>query len=154
MGRCSGGRRVGRRVSECVGAPYHLPCRAPNQPDRSRPKEKVGKVKTALQMLDILLVPAPYLPVVQKAEVVGVVVRGGVLDLSDGVVQKVGMRLVGRLVDLGGEGVLTSVGGVGELLERFAAVEGSGATGGGKVRGPSPLYAGACINWVRRTDCH
>ena len=53
-------------------------------PDRSQPKEKEGKVKTALQMLDILLVLAPYLPVVQKAEVVDVVVRGGVLDVSDG----------------------------------------------------------------------
>ena len=121
---------------------------------RSQPKEKEGKVKTALQMLDILLVLAPYLPVVQKAEVVDVVVRGGVLDVSDGAVQKVGMRLVGRLVDLGGEGVLTSVGGVGELLERLAAVEGRGTTSGGKVRVPSPLYAGGCINRVRRTDCH
>jgi len=60
-------------------------------PDRSQPKEKEGKVKTALQMLDILLVLAPYLPGVQKSEVVDVVVRGGVLDVSDGVV---GMRLV------------------------------------------------------------
>jgi len=58
---------------------------------RSQPKEKDGKVKSALQMLDILLVLAPHLPVVQKAEVVEVVVRGGVLDVSDGVV---GMRLV------------------------------------------------------------
>ena len=33
-------------------------------------------MKTPLQMLDILLVLAPYLAVVQKAEVVGVVVRG------------------------------------------------------------------------------
>jgi ribosomal RNA-processing protein 12 len=111
----------------------------PDRSDRSQPKEKEAKAKTALQMLDILLVLAPYLPVVQKAEVVGVVVRGGVLDASDGVVQKVGMRLVGRLVDLGGEGVLTSVGGVGELLELLAAVEGAAATGGGKVHVPSPL---------------
>ena len=48
-------------------------------------------MKTPLQMLDILLVLAPYLAVVQKAEVVVVVVRGGVLDVSDGIV---GMRLV------------------------------------------------------------
>ena len=110
-------------------------------PDQSRPKEKEGKAKTALQMLDILLVLAPYLPVAQKAEVVGVVVRGGVLDVSDGLVQKVGMRLVGRLVDLGGEGVLTSVGGVGELLERLATGEGAGAASGGKVRATPLLYA-------------
>jgi len=58
---------------------------------RSQPKEKKGKVKTALRMLDILLVLAPYLAVVQKAEVVGIVVRGVVFDVSDGVV---GMRLV------------------------------------------------------------
>ena len=58
---------------------------------RSEPKEKEGKVKAALQMLDILLVLAPYLPVVQKTEDVNVVVRGGVLDVSAGVV---GMRLV------------------------------------------------------------
>jgi len=98
----------------------------------------------------ILLVLAPYLPVVQKAEVVDIVVRGGVLDVSDGVAQKVGMRLVGRLVDLGGEGVMTSVGGVGELLERLAAVEAPGTTGGGKVRVPSPLYAGVYINYPNR----
>lgn len=112
-------------------------------PDQSQPKEKEkeGKAKTALQMLDILLVLAPYLPVAQKAEVMGVVVRGGVLDVSDGLVQKVGMRLVGRLVDLGGEGALTSVGGVGELLERLATVEGAGAASGGKVRDTSSLYA-------------
>jgi len=54
-------------------------------PDRSQLKEEDGKVKTVLQMLDILLVLAPYLPVVQKAEVVDIVVRGGVLDVSDGV---------------------------------------------------------------------
>jgi len=61
-----------------------------SNPDRSQPKQKEGKVKTTLQMLDILLVLAPYLPGVQKAEVVDVVVRGGVLDVSDGVG---GMRL-------------------------------------------------------------
>jgi len=60
-------------------------------PDRSQSKAKEGKVKTVLQMVDILLVLAPYLPVVQKVEVVDVVVRGGVLDMSGGVV---GMRLV------------------------------------------------------------
>jgi len=36
-------------------------------------------------MLDTLLVLAPYLPVVRNADVVDVVVRGGVLDVSDGV---------------------------------------------------------------------
>ena len=60
-------------------------------PDGSQPKEKEGKAKTALQILGILLVLAPYLPVVQKAEVVDAVVRRGVLDVSNGVV---GMRLV------------------------------------------------------------
>jgi len=60
-------------------------------PDGSQPKGKEGKVKTALQMRDIFLVLAPYLPVVRKAEVVDVVVRDGVLDVSDGVV---GMRSV------------------------------------------------------------
>jgi hypothetical protein len=110
-------------------------------PGQSQPKEKEGKTKTALQMLDILLVLGPYLPAGQKAEVVGVAVHGGVLDASESAVQKVGMRLIGRLVDLSGEGVLTSVGGVGGLLERLAAVEGAGAAGGGKVRAPSPLYA-------------
>lgn len=123
-----------------------------NNPDQSPPKEKEGKAKTALQMLDILLVLAPYLPVAQKAEIVGVVVHGGVLDASEGVVQKVGMRLVGRLVDLGGEGVLTSTGGVVGLLERLAAFEGGGAVGGGRVRAPSPLSALVRINRVRRTD--
>ena len=54
-------------------------------PDRSQLKEEDGKVKTVLQMLDILLVLAPYLPVVQKAEVVDIMVRSGVLDVSDGV---------------------------------------------------------------------
>ncbi len=112
-----------------------------NNGDQSPPKEKEGKAKTALQMLDILLVLALYLPVAQQAEIVGVVVHGGVLDASEGVVQKVGMRLVGRLVDLGGEGVLTSMGGVVGLLERLAASEGGGAVGGGKVRAVSPLSA-------------
>jgi len=110
-------------------------------PDQSQSKEKEGKAKTALQMLDILLVLAPYLPAAQKAEVMGVVVRDEVLDASEGTVQKVGMRLIGRLVDLGGEGVLASVGGVDGLLERLAAVEGAGLAGGGKVRAPSPLSA-------------
>jgi hypothetical protein len=94
----------------------------------------------ALQMLDILLVLEPYLPPGQKAEVVGVAIHGRVLDASESAVQKVGMRLVGRLVDLSGEGLLTSVGGVGGLLGRLAAVKGGGAAGGGKVRAPSPLY--------------
>ena len=110
-------------------------------PDQSPLKEKEANAKTALQMLDILLALAPYLPIAQQAEVVGVVVDGGVLDASEGVVQKVGMRLVGRLVNLGGEGVLTSTGGVVGLLERLAASEHGGAVGGGKVRGPSPLSA-------------
>ena len=48
-------------------------------------------MKTALQMLVILLVLALYLPVVQTAEALDLVVRGRVLDVSDGVV---GMRLV------------------------------------------------------------
>ena len=108
-------------------------------PDQSPLKE--GNAKTALQMLDILLVLAPYLPIAQQAEVVGVVVHGEVLDISEGVVQKVGMRLVGRLVDLGGEGVLTSVGGVVGLLDRLAASERGGTVSGGKVRVPSPLSA-------------
>ena len=60
-------------------------------PDRSQSKAKEGKMKTAPQMLDILLVLAPYLPVVQKVEVADFVVRGGVLGVNDGVV---GMRLV------------------------------------------------------------
>jgi len=47
---------------------------------RPQPKEKERKVRTSLQMLDILFVLAPYLPVVQKAEGVGAVVRGGVLE--------------------------------------------------------------------------
>lgn len=110
-------------------------------PDQSRLNEKDDKAKTALQMLDILLVLAPYLPIAQQAEVVGVVVHGGVLDASEGAVQKVGMRLVGRLVDLGGEGVLTSVGDAVGLLERLAASERGGAVSGGKVRVPSPLSA-------------
>jgi len=58
---------------------------------RSDPKEKEGKGKTALQMLDILLVLAPYLLVVPKVEAMDVMVRGGVLDMSGGVV---GTRLV------------------------------------------------------------
>jgi len=64
-------------------------------------------VKTALQMLDILLFLAPYLPIVWKAEVVDVVVRGRVLDVSDGVV---GMRSMCLTVEKGhtiGMGVTT-----------------------------------------------
>jgi hypothetical protein len=76
-----------------------------------------------------------------------------VLDASESAVQKVCTRLVGRLVDLSGEGVLTAVGGVGGLLEeRLAAVEGAAAAGGGNVRAPSPLYARVSTNRVRRTD--
>jgi len=52
-------------------------------------------VKKALQMLDILLVFAPYLPVVQKAEVVDVAVSGGVLD---------GWWACGRCLSRRGEG--------------------------------------------------
>lgn len=125
-----------------------------SNPDQSHPhqKEKEGKTKTALQMLDILLVLTPYLPPAQKAEIVSVVIRGGIFDTSEGAVQKVGMRLVGRLVDLGGEGVLTAVGGVSGLLERLAAVGGAGAAGGGKVRDRSPLLARLHIHRVCRTD--
>jgi len=47
---------------------------------RSQPKEKERKVRTSLQILDILFVLALYPPVVQKAEGVGAVVRGGVLE--------------------------------------------------------------------------
>lgn len=109
------------------------------KPDQSQQEEKKGNTMTVLQMLDILLVLTPYLPAAQKAEVVGVVVHCKVFDASEGPVQKVGMRLVGRLVELGGDGVLTSVGGVTGLLERLAATEGAGATVGGKVCGPVSL---------------
>jgi len=118
-------------------------------PDRSHQKEKDSKTKTALQMLDILFVLTPYLPAAQKAEVVGAVVRGGILDASEGAVQKVGTRLVGRLVDLGGESVLTAVGGVSGLLERLVAVEGAG---GGKVRTRAPLSAQLSVHRICRTD--
>lgn len=120
--------------------------------DQSPQKEKESKAKTGLQMLDILLVLTPYLPAVQKAEVIAVVVRGGILDASEGAVQKVGMRLVGRLVDLGGEDVLTAVGGVSGLLERLAAVGVAGAASGGKVRAHPPLSARPSIDHVCRTE--
>jgi len=60
------------------------------------PTKAEGKVKTALQLLDILLALAPYLSVVQNSEVVEVVICDGVLDMSDGVV---GMRLVPLLAE-------------------------------------------------------
>ena len=63
-------------MSGCVGHIDTSLVRLRTNPDGSQPKEKEGKVKTPLQMLDILLVLAPYLAVVQKAEVVDVVVRG------------------------------------------------------------------------------
>jgi len=86
MGRCSGESELAGAHRSVLG---HLNTSLAGL--RSQPKDKEVEVKTALHMLDILLVLAPYLPVVRKAEVVDVVVRGGVLDVSDGVV---GMRLV------------------------------------------------------------
>jgi ribosomal RNA-processing protein 12 len=114
------------------------------RPDQRKVQGKEDTATTALQMLDILLVLAPYLPPTQKTEVVGVVVRAGVLDAGAdvgeglGAVQKVGMRLVGRTVELSGEGVLASVGGVSGLLKRLAG--GASTGGGGKVRAPFSCF--------------
>jgi hypothetical protein len=51
-------------------------------PDQSQPKEKEGKMKTELQMLDSLLVLEPYLPAGKKAKVVGIAIHGRVLNAS------------------------------------------------------------------------
>jgi len=145
----AGANELGGAYRSVLG---HLNAALRTNSDQSHQKEKEGKTKTVLQMLDILLVLTPYLPAEQKAEVVGLVVRGGMLDANEGTVQKVGMRLVGRLVDLGGEGVLSVVGGVSGLLERLAAAEGAGAVGGGKVRARSLSSACLSIHYVCRTD--
>jgi NUC173 domain len=131
----------------------------PDEPQQKQNEKEKGKeesktkTKTALQMLDILLVLTLYFPPAQKAEVVNVVVRGGVLDTSEGAVQKVGMRLVGRLVELGGEGVLAPVGGVSGLLERLAVADSAGPGAGIKVcASPSPFSAQINSRGTCRTD--
>ena len=109
--------------------------------EKEKEKKVAGRTETALRTLDILLVLVPYLPAAEKTEVVAVVVRGGVLRAGESAVQKAGMRLAGRLVDLGGKGALASVGAVSGL----AATRCAGATAGGKVSThPLPVCVNKC----------
>jgi hypothetical protein len=84
------------------------------------------------------------LPPAQKTEVIGVVIRIGVLDagvdVGEGVgaVQKVGIRLAERAVELSVRECWLLWGGVSEPLERLTM--GASTGGGGKVRAPFFLF--------------
>jgi hypothetical protein len=54
--------------------------------------------KVAHQMLDILLLLTPFLPMVQLLEVVNLCLEKRVIEHPDGAVQKLGYRVLGRVV--------------------------------------------------------
>jgi ribosomal RNA-processing protein 12 len=127
--------------SDCARPPQRLPRRAQHPRGPATPEGKRGNTQRW---------HCRCCPPAQKAEVIAVVVRAGILDASEGAMHKVGTRLVERLVGLDRENVFTAVGGVSALLERPAGAGGAAAAGG-KVRYHAPLSTRLSVYRVCRT---